>query len=166
MHQTFFTLIFARLLSPNSSQWLPLSLPYVPLPSPLVHDPDIDLRYDRKVSIQEFYDTQFVARFGYDPVELTAPGTDRLHFCCAQFIVSRDAVHRNNASVYVAICRGTVLLGCCVGCCVRYSVACCVRYSLVCWGYPAIRCVVQCVLHLSMWVWIDSLESPLGEVLC
>eukprot|EP00041_Stephanoeca_diplocostata_P018091 m.375347 g.375347 ORF g.375347 m.375347 type:complete len:420 (-) comp20917_c0_seq3:142-1401(-) len=91
------------LLSPNSSKWLPLKLPYVPLPSPLVHDPDIDLRYDRKVSIQEFYDQQFVQRFGYPPALINTPGTDRVHYCCAQFVVSREAVQRNNASVYAAI---------------------------------------------------------------
>lgn len=83
------------LLAPNFTNWLAPKEGFIPLPAPLTHDGDIDTRNAWTISMQKFYDNQLTTALGLPQKRVCDPGQDRLHYCCAQFALTRDMIHRN-----------------------------------------------------------------------
>lgn len=76
---------------------------YVPLPGPMLHDPDVDFRIMKQISMQTFYDHTLVKKYNFTAKRINGFGQDRLHFCCAQFVVSRGTILKKPKSFYAGL---------------------------------------------------------------
>jgi hypothetical protein len=83
------------LLAPNFTDWLSPKAGFIPLPAPVTHDGDIDTRNAWTISMQGFYDKQLRDALGLPAKRVCDPGQDRLHYCCAQFALTRETIRRN-----------------------------------------------------------------------
>jgi len=77
--------------------------PYTPIPGPILQDPDLDLRTVTLLSMQKFYDTMLVNALGFPSKDINGFGQDRLHYCCAQFVIQRDVVLQHPRNSYLAL---------------------------------------------------------------